>query len=246
MDRTGRSAPKGASHEVQCPPNHQAHGRSAWHLPRSRCPPRRPSRSTPARSTSRLTSNQSSPIVRTVESGGGFRLGRCRHRRRRRPRGRCSSAPAGRSSSRTVGPRTPAADGPPRRADLPEDRRASPARAAPSPRADAVIHKIKHVVVIMQENRSFDSYFGTYPGADGIPMQNGVPTVCVPDPPTAAASPVPRPERRQRRRPARPDERGRRHRRRQDGRLRRAGRAGAQKGCVNATNPNCANGAGRT
>ena len=31
------------------------------------------------------------------------------------------------------------------------------------------IHKIQHVVVIMQENRSFDSYFGTYPGADGIP-----------------------------------------------------------------------------
>ncbi len=36
----------------------------------------------------------------------------------------------------------------------------------------------------MQENRSFDSYFGTYPGADGIPMKNGVPTVCVPDPAT--------------------------------------------------------------
>jgi phospholipase C len=44
------------------------------------------------------------------------------------------------------------------------------------------IHKIEHIVIIMQENRSFDSYFGTYPGADGIPMQNGVPTVCVPDP----------------------------------------------------------------
>jgi phospholipase C len=44
------------------------------------------------------------------------------------------------------------------------------------------IHKIQHVVVIMQENRSFDSYFGTFPGADGIPMQNGVPAVCVPDP----------------------------------------------------------------
>jgi phospholipase C len=42
--------------------------------------------------------------------------------------------------------------------------------------------KIKHVVIIMQENRSFDVYFGTYPGADGIPMQNGVPTVCLPDP----------------------------------------------------------------
>jgi phospholipase C len=46
----------------------------------------------------------------------------------------------------------------------------------------AGIHKIKHVIIIMQENRSFDSYFGTYPGADGIPMQGGVPTVCVPDP----------------------------------------------------------------
>src|SRR5207249_3711094 len=46
------------------------------------------------------------------------------------------------------------------------------------------IHRIRHVVVIMQENRSFDSYFGTYPGADGIPMSNGVPTVCVPDPKT--------------------------------------------------------------
>jgi phospholipase C len=41
----------------------------------------------------------------------------------------------------------------------------------------ADIHKIKHVVVIMQENRSFDSYFGTYPGADGIPAG-----VCVPNP----------------------------------------------------------------
>jgi phospholipase C len=36
--------------------------------------------------------------------------------------------------------------------------------------------------VIMQENRSFDSYFGTYPGADGIPQSNGRFTVCVPDP----------------------------------------------------------------
>ncbi len=44
--------------------------------------------------------------------------------------------------------------------------------------------KIKHIVIIMQENRSFDSYFGTYPGADGIPMQNNQPTVCVPDPGT--------------------------------------------------------------
>ena len=44
------------------------------------------------------------------------------------------------------------------------------------------IHKIKHVIIIMQENRSFDSYFGRFPGADGIPMHNGKPAVCVPDP----------------------------------------------------------------
>ena len=43
---------------------------------------------------------------------------------------------------------------------------------------------IKHIIIIMQENRSFDQYFGTYPGADGIPMQNNVPTVCVNDPQT--------------------------------------------------------------
>jgi len=44
------------------------------------------------------------------------------------------------------------------------------------------ISKIKHVIVVMQENRSFDNYFGTFPGADGIPMHNGVPTVCIPVP----------------------------------------------------------------
>jgi phospholipase C len=44
------------------------------------------------------------------------------------------------------------------------------------------IHKIKHVIIVMQENRSFDSYFGTFPGADGIPMRHGVPAVCMPDP----------------------------------------------------------------
>ena len=54
----------------------------------------------------------------------------------------------------------------------------------PPPAAGDEIHKIKHVIIIMQENRSFDSYFGTYPGADGIPMSGGVPSVCVPDPQT--------------------------------------------------------------
>jgi phospholipase C len=45
--------------------------------------------------------------------------------------------------------------------------------AAPDPG----IHRIEHVIVIMQENRSFDTYFGTYPGVDGIP-----PGACVPNP----------------------------------------------------------------
>jgi phospholipase C len=44
------------------------------------------------------------------------------------------------------------------------------------------IHKIRHIVIIMQENRSFDSYFGTFPGADGLPMRDGQPAACVPDP----------------------------------------------------------------
>jgi len=51
------------------------------------------------------------------------------------------------------------------------------------------IHKIQHIVIIMQENRSFDSYFGTYPGADGIPMRNGMPVACLPN----AAGPCVRP-----------------------------------------------------
>jgi phospholipase C len=42
--------------------------------------------------------------------------------------------------------------------------------------------KIGHIVIIMQENRSFDSFFGTYPGVDGIPMKDDQPTVCVPNP----------------------------------------------------------------
>lgn len=39
------------------------------------------------------------------------------------------------------------------------------------------LEKIEHFVFIMQENRAFDEYFGTYPGADGIPKG-----VCLKDP----------------------------------------------------------------
>ena len=42
---------------------------------------------------------------------------------------------------------------------------------------------LKHLIFIVQENRSFDHYFGTYPGADGIPTNpDGSFSVCVPDP----------------------------------------------------------------
>jgi phospholipase C len=52
-----------------------------------------------------------------------------------------------------------------------------PMRRDPALAADSGIHKIKHIIIITQENRTFDNYFGTFPGADGIPKG-----VCVPDP----------------------------------------------------------------
>ena len=42
-----------------------------------------------------------------------------------------------------------------------------PAPKAPHP-LPAGMEKIQHVIWISQENRSFDNYFGTYPGADGF------------------------------------------------------------------------------
>ena len=54
--------------------------------------------------------------------------------------------------------------------------------------ADGIANPIQHVIIIMQENRSFDSYFGTYPGAHGTPGG-----VCLPidmtDPKKGCAAP---------------------------------------------------------
>ena len=88
----------------------------------------------------------------------------------------------------------------------------------------AGIHKIKHVVIIMQENRSFDSYFGTYPGADGLP-----PGVCVPDPMSGGCvAPFHDSADQNYGGPHGGRGSGRRHRRRPDGRIRGAGRAGSR------------------
>ncbi|MEP7060198.1 MAG: alkaline phosphatase family protein [Actinomycetota bacterium] len=43
--------------------------------------------------------------------------------------------------------------------------------------------KLDHLIFIVQENRSFDHYFGTFPGADGIPTDaSGKMDVCLPNP----------------------------------------------------------------
>ena len=47
----------------------------------------------------------------------------------------------------------------------------------------AGIDSIEHLIFVVQENRSFDHYFGTFPGANGIPRRlDGTFRPCVPDP----------------------------------------------------------------
>jgi phospholipase C len=50
-----------------------------------------------------------------------------------------------------------------------------PSTAPPLVINAAAASKIKHVFVLMQENHTFDNYFGTFPGADGVAGVNGVP-----------------------------------------------------------------------
>jgi phospholipase C len=58
------------------------------------------------------------------------------------------------------------------------------ALAAGSARAAAPRTPIHHFITLMQENHTFDNYFGTYPGADGIP-----PGTCVPIDPSKGRKP---------------------------------------------------------
>ena len=54
---------------------------------------------------------------------------------------------------------------------------------APSAEQQPTTTPIKHFVVLMQENHSFDNYFGTYPGVDGLP-----PNTCMPKDPTGVTT----------------------------------------------------------
>ena len=54
--------------------------------------------------------------------------------------------------------------------------------AEPVTAEPAAATPVKHFVVLMQENHSFDNYFGTFPGADGIPSDT-----CMPVPSPASA-----------------------------------------------------------
>ncbi len=49
------------------------------------------------------------------------------------------------------------------------------AQAATQPVGSQPATPIQHLVVLLQENHSFDNYFGTYPGADGLPADTKMP-----------------------------------------------------------------------
>jgi phospholipase C len=54
--------------------------------------------------------------------------------------------------------------------------------AGPPAVAQPGLERLRHLIFIVQENRSFDHYFGTYPGADGLTFVGGEPANCIWDP----------------------------------------------------------------
>ena len=77
---------------------------------------------------------------------------------------------------------TAASSGPPVRPTGPTTSSLPPSPEAELTRLEQARLHLKHLVFIVQENRSFDHYFGTFPGAEGFTMRSGRPNVCVPDP----------------------------------------------------------------
>ena len=90
------------------------------------------------------------------------------------------SATSPRTASPTTGDSVTVAGNAPASSSVLAPDTAASTTASATGAAAAGIHQIKHVIVVMQENRSFDSYFGTFPGADGFSTAGGLPTVCVP------------------------------------------------------------------
>ena len=44
--------------------------------------------------------------------------------------------------------------------------------------ADGPLSKVNHIIVVMQENHSFDNYFGVLPYATGCPYHPATPFCC--------------------------------------------------------------------
>jgi|SRR4051794_30158688 phospholipase C len=58
--------------------------------------------------------------------------------------------------------------------------------AAPKAEAATGLDKIDHMIFIVQENRSFSEYFGTYPGVQDPLVTSGPGTPCLPNPETGS------------------------------------------------------------
>lgn len=65
---------------------------------------------------------------------------------------------------------------------VPASRAADPVSAEGLTQLEQAQEHLRHIIIIVQENRSFDHYFGTFPGAEGFPMRRGRIRVCIPDP----------------------------------------------------------------
>ncbi|MEO8293513.1 MAG: alkaline phosphatase family protein [Actinomycetota bacterium] len=82
------------------------------------------------------------------------------------------------------------AGGPSPASPVPSDTASPSAGPSSTPPGLKGFENIQHVIFIVQENRSFDHYFGTFPGADGIPTDaKGRFTVCAEDPVTGICAP---------------------------------------------------------
>jgi len=64
---------------------------------------------------------------------------------------------------------------------LPSLQHATTAQETPQPNLPSGPSAIKHIVVIVEENHTFDNYFGTFPGANGIAAATPQPSTAAPN-----------------------------------------------------------------